>query len=85
MPVKKQHLESNMEQRTGSRFRKVVYHHSAYLIDMQSISCEVLCWRNQVGIKISGRIINLRYTDDTALMAESEDKLESLEKGERGE
>ena len=41
---------------------------------------------NQVGIKISGRIINnLRYTDDTALMAESEDKLESLEKGERGE
>jgi len=53
---------------------------------MQSISCEVLCWMNQVGIKISGRIINnLRYTDDTALMAESEDKLESLEKGERGE
>ena len=45
----------------------------------------MLCWRNQVGIKISGRIINLRYTDDTALMAESEDKLESLEKGERGE
>ena len=34
---------------------------------------------NQVGIKISGRIINnLRYTDDTALMAESEDKLRSL-------
>ena len=75
-----------MEQRTGSLFRKAVYHHSAYLIDMQSISCEVLCWMNQVGIKISGRIINnLRYTDDTALMAESEDKLESLEKGERGE
>ena len=34
---------------------------------------------NQVGIKISGRIINnLRYTDDTTLMAESEDKLRSL-------
>ena len=33
----------------------------------------------QVGIKISGRNINnLRYTDDTTLMAESEEKLESL-------
>ena len=46
---------------------------------MQSISCEVLCWMNQVGIKISGRIINnLRYTDDTALMAENEEELQSL-------
>ena len=33
----------------------------------------------QVGIKISGRNINnLRYADDTALMAESEEKLKSL-------
>ena len=34
---------------------------------------------NQVGIKISGRIINnLRYTDDTTLMAESKEELKSL-------
>ena len=33
----------------------------------------------QAGIKIAGRNINnLRYTDDTTLMAESEEKLESL-------
>ena len=33
----------------------------------------------QAGIKISGRnISNLRYADDTTLMAESEDKLKSL-------
>ena len=33
----------------------------------------------QAGIKIAGRNINnLRYADDTTLMAESEDKLESL-------
>ena len=40
----------------------------------------------QAGIKIAGRNINnLRYTDDTTLMAESEDKLESFDKSERGE
>ena len=33
----------------------------------------------QAGIKISGRHINkLRYTDDTTLMAESEEELKSL-------
>ena len=33
----------------------------------------------QTGIKISGRNINnLQYTDDTTLMAESEEKLKSL-------
>ena len=33
----------------------------------------------QAGIKIAGRNINiLRYTDDTTLMAESEEKLKSL-------
>ena len=33
----------------------------------------------QAGIKISGRNINnLRYTNDTALMAESEEELKSL-------
>ena len=34
---------------------------------------------SQAGIKISGRNINiLRYTDDTTLMAENEEKLKSL-------
>ena len=32
----------------------------------------------QIGIKIAGRNINLRYADDTTLMAESEEELKSL-------
>ena len=40
----------------------------------------------QAGIKIAGRNINnLRYADDTTLMAESEGELESLDESERGE
>ena len=41
----------------------------------------------QAGIKIAGRNINnLRYADDTTLMAESEQELkESLDESERGE
>jgi len=32
----------------------------------------------QVGIRIAGRNISFRYTDDTTLMAESEEELKSL-------
>ena len=32
----------------------------------------------QAGIKIAGRNINIRYADNTTLMAESEEKLKSL-------
>jgi len=40
----------------------------------------------QAGIKIAGRnISNLRYANDTTLMAESEEELESLDETERGE
>ena len=40
----------------------------------------------QVGIKIAVRNINnLRYADDTTLMAESEEELDPLEESERGE
>ena len=40
----------------------------------------------QSGIKIAGRNINnLRYADDTILMEESEEELESLDESERGE
>ena len=48
---------------------------------MQSTSCEVLGGLDeaQAGIKIVGRNINnLRYADDTTLMAESEEELKSL-------
>ena len=40
----------------------------------------------QAGIKISGRNINnLRYADETTLMAESKEELKRLDEGERGE
>jgi len=46
---------------------------------MQSTSWEMLDWtKAQAGIKIVGRNINdLRYADDTTLMAESEEELKS--------
>ena len=61
--------------------------HPAYLIYMQSISCKMSGLDEvQAGIKISRRNINnLRYTDDTNLIAESEGELEPLDKSERGE
>ena len=40
----------------------------------------------QAGIKISGRNVNnLRHTDDTTLMAESEEEIESLDESESGD
>ena len=51
MQVKKQQLELNMEQQTGSKlgkeYIKAVYCHPAYLISMQSISCDMPGWMNQ--------------------------------------
>ena len=49
MPVKKQQLELDMEQQTGSEsgkeYVRVVYCNPAYLTYMQSASCEMLGWR----------------------------------------
>ena len=85
MQVRKQQLELDMEQQTGSKqekeYVKAVYCHLAYLTYMQSISCEMAGCHDeaQAGIKISGRNINnLRYTDDTTFMAESDEELKSL-------
>ena len=40
----------------------------------------------QAGIKTAGsNINNLRYADDTTLTVESEEELNSLDEGERGE
>ena len=50
MQVKKQQLELDMKQQTGSKLGKVyikaVYCHPAYLTYMQSTSCEMLGWMN---------------------------------------
>ena len=40
----------------------------------------------QAGIKIAGRNVNnVRYADDTTLMAESEEQLKNLDESEKGE
>ena len=46
---------------------------------MQSTSWETLGWKKHTGIKVAGRNLNnLRYADDTTLMAESEEELKSF-------
>ena len=77
----KQQLELDMEQQTGSKqekeYIKAVYCHPAYLTSVQSKNAGLE--ETQAGIKISRRNINnLRYTDDTTFMAESEEELKSL-------
>ena len=73
-----------MEQWTGSKlgkkYVKAVNCHSAYLTYMQEyITGNARLDEAQAGIKVAGRNINnLRYADDTTLMAESEEKLKSL-------
>ena len=87
MQVRKQELELDMEQQTGSKsgkeYIKAVYCHPTYLTYMK---------RNagldeaQGGIKIAGRNINnLWYADDTTLTAESKETKEPLDETERGE
>ena len=50
---------------------KYIFKHVTYILSIDN--------KSQAGIKIAGRNINnLRYTDDTTLMAESEEKLNSL-------
>ena len=83
MQTRKQQLELDMEQQTGSKLGKedikAVYCHPAYLNYMQSTSCKMRLDEVQAGIKIAGRNINnLRYVDDTTLMAESKEELKSL-------
>ena len=61
MQVKKQQLEADMEQQTGSRlgkeYVKVVYCHPAYLTSMQSTSCEMPGWmKHELGSRLMGKI-----------------------------
>ena len=81
MQVKKQQLELDMKQQTGSKlgkeYMKAVYCHPAYLTYMQSTSCEMLgCMKHKLESKFPGEISI--HSDDTNLMAESEEELKSL-------
>ena len=58
MQVKKQHLQLDMEQQTGSKsgkeYVKAVYCPLAYLTYMQSTSCEMLGWMKH---KLESRLL----------------------------
>ena len=91
MQVRKQQLELDMEQQTGSKTGKGVRQDCILSPCLFNFYAEYIM-RNagleeaQALIKIVGRNINnLRYTDDTTLMAEREEELEPLDESERGE
>ena len=58
MQVRKQELELDMEQQTGSKsgkeYVKAVYCHPAYLTSMQSTSCEMPGWMKH---KLESRLL----------------------------
>ena len=61
MQVRKQQLELDMEQQTGSKlgkeYIKALYCHPAYLTYMQSISCEMLGWmKHKLESRLPGEI-----------------------------
>ena len=61
MQVKKQQLEMDMEQQTGSKlgkkYVKAVYWHYTYLTYMQSISCEIQDWmKHKLESRLPGEI-----------------------------
>ena len=84
MQVKKQQLEPDLEQWTGSKlgneYVKAVYCHPAYLTYMQSTLCEMPGWMKQ---KLESRLLEeISVTSDnadtTTFMAESEEELKNL-------
>ena len=84
MQVKKQQLETDMEQWTGSKlgkeYVKAVYCHPAHLTYMQSTSREMLVWmKHKLESRFPGEISITSDMQMTPLfMAENEEELKSL-------
>ena len=84
MQVRKQQLELDVEQQTGFQIGKGICRDCILSPSLFNLCAEYIM-RNagleeaQAGIKIAGRnTSNLRYADDTTLLAESEEELNSL-------
>ena len=80
MRVKEQQLGLGWEQQTGSKlgkeYNKAVYYHPVHLTSMY-VKCQA--GLSQAGINMARRNINnIRYSDDTTLMAESKEELKCL-------
>ena len=89
MQVKKQQLELDMEQQTGSKlgkeYVKAVYCHPAYLTYMQSTSCKMLGWRKH---KLESKLQEeISITSDMQMTPNGRKQRikELLDEGERGE
>ena len=89
--VKKQQLEPDMEQQTGSilgkEYIKAVYCHPAYLTYMQSTSCEMPSWMKH---KLESRLPEeVSITADMQMTPPYDNKQrntkEPLDENERGE
>ena len=84
MQVKKQQLEPDLEQQTGSKSRKELYQGCILSFCLFNLYSEYIMWNawldeTQAEIKIVGRNINsLIYADDTTLTAESEEELKNF-------
>ena len=83
MKVRKQQLELDMEQQTGSKqekeYVKTAYCHPAYITYTDYIMQNAGLDEAQAGIKIANtNINNLRYADETTLMAESKQELKNF-------
>ena len=91
MQVRKQQLELDMEQQTGSKFGKeyvkAAYCHPAYLTYMQSTSCEMLGWmKHKLESRLPGEISITSGTQMTHPYGRKRRKTkEPIDESERGE
>ena len=90
MQVKKQHLEPDVEQQTGSKLEKkyikAVYCHLAYLTYMQSTSCEMPGWmKPKLESRFPGEISITSDMQMTAYGRKWRGTKEPLDESERGE
>ena len=90
MQAKKQQLEPDLEQWTGSKFGKeyikAVYYHPAYVTSMQSTSCEMPGWMKH---KLESRLLGeISITSDIQvtppLWQKARGTEELLDESERG-
>ena len=92
MKVKEQQLELDMEQWTGSKFRKEyvkgVYCHLAYLTYMQSTSCEMLDWmKHKLESRLPGEVsvtsdMQMTHHPNGRKQRETKELLDEVERGE---
>ena len=90
MQIKKEQLELDMEQQTGSKsgkeYVKAIYCHPAYLTYMQSTSCEMPGWmKHQLESRLLGEISITSDMQMTPPLWQKVKTKKPLDESERGE